>query len=98
MTILETRIASLLATANCGDEIVLSRLGSVEQGTGLILGYGHEGWYLQDSGHRADLGVTVTLGQILADAAAWARDTGSELAWPDCHHRIPINDSAHPHR
>lgn len=80
MTILEARVSDFIATANCGDEIVLSRLGSIEQGTGLILGYGPEGWYLQDDGHCADLGTTVTAKEILADATAWARDTGSELA------------------
>ena len=79
MTIFESRIATFISHANDGDEIVLSRLGSVEQGTGLILGYRGTGWYLQDSGHRADLGATVTLDQILANAVAWSRDTGAEL-------------------
>lgn len=79
MTIFESRIANFISHANDGDQILLSRAGSVEQGTGLILGYEGSGWYLQDGGHRADLGDTVTLAQVLADATAWARDTGAEL-------------------
>ena len=76
---IKSRITSFISNANFGDEIILSRTGSVEQGTGLILGSGPEGWYLQNGGHRANLGATVTLEEVLADAAAWARDTDSEL-------------------
>ena len=79
MTFFESRITNFISSANFGDEIILSRTGSVEQGTGLILGNGRNGWYLRDDGHRANLGATVTLEEVLADAAAWARDTDSEL-------------------
>jgi hypothetical protein len=82
MTIFESRIENFISVANCGDEMVLSCYGSVEKGTGLILGYGSDGWYLQDDGLRADLGLTVTLDDVLANATDWARDTGAELA---CH-------------
>jgi hypothetical protein len=60
--------------------MILSQHGSVEQGTGLILGYGHTGWYLQDSGHRVELGATVTAEEVLFMAADWASDTGAELS------------------
>ena len=82
MTIFEFRIADFIANANFGDEMVLSRSGSVEQGTGLILGCGGQGWYLQDGSSRADLGVHVTVDDVLANATDWARDAGAELA---CH-------------
>ena len=80
MTIFQSRIDIFISTANCGDEMVLSRYGSLEKGTGLILGYGHTGWYLQDSGHRVELGATVTAEKVLFMAADWASDTGAELA------------------
>jgi predicted Zn-dependent protease len=80
MTILESRIADFISHANCGDEIALSRNASVEQGVGLIFGYDSQGFYLQDSGQRASLGVTVTADDVLTNATDWARDTGAELA------------------
>jgi hypothetical protein len=80
MTILQSRIDNFISTVNCGDEMILSQHGSVEQGTGLILGYGHTGWYLLDSGHRVELGATVAAEEVLLMAADWASDTGVELA------------------
>ena len=78
--LLQLRIANFISTVNCGDEMILSRDGSLEQGTGLIFGYGHEGYYLEDGCHRADLGETVTTAEVLRIAADVARDTGAELA------------------
>jgi len=80
MTNFELRIENFISNANFGDEMVLSRSGSVEQGTGLILGYGGRGWYLLDGRVTADLGVTVTVNDVLANATDWARDAGAELA------------------
>ncbi len=78
--LLQLRISNFISTVNCGDEMILSRDGSVEKGTGLIFGYGHEGYYLQDDPQRVDLGVTVTTEEVLLMAADVARDTGAELA------------------
>ena len=77
MAILD-RIAQFARTCNDGDEICLSRTGSVEQGTGLILGCGPTGFYLQDDRHKAELNTTDPAA-VAAAAEEWAADTECDL-------------------
>jgi hypothetical protein len=77
MAILD-RIAQFAERMNHGDEICLSTRGSVENGTGLILGYGSTGFYLQDDRQRAELN-TVDPAAAAAAAEEWAADTGAAL-------------------
>lgn len=72
------RIAQLAERMNHGDEICLSARGSVENGTGLILGYGSTGFYLQDASWRAEL-YTTDPAIVAAAAQRWAADTGGCL-------------------
>lgn len=73
-----TRIIQFAATCNLGDEIALSSNASVEQGRGLLLGYGSTGFYLRDDQHVADLG-TSDLEVVAAAACDWAASTGASL-------------------
>lgn len=76
---LHQRVEQFLDTANPGDEIALSKGADVETGTGLILGFGSNGFYLLDSTSRGELGLTTTADDVLAAVLCWAHDTDAEL-------------------